>query len=293
MSDWDILNNDCLKQLKLMEDDSVDLIITSPPYALQRKDLYGGVSAEDYPIWFSEIANEVKRVLKPSGSFVVNIKENCSNGVRETYVMETVLKLSNILRFTDTFIWKKTNPFPTGGNKRLKDAFEYCYWFTKTDDYKFFPEDENVLVPSTSKTLSSDLKRNGKRPATVTNGSGLSMHNRYASEMVRPSNVLELPTDVSSHEHPATFPVGLPSFFISLLTEENDKVVDIFNGSGTTGVACIMLNRNYVGIEINEKYCDISKKRLLDACNGSTDKEIITSDGTKLYTKQDIFGFFS
>ena len=128
MSDWEIVNSDCLEQLKLMQDNSVDLVITSPPYAMQRKDLYGGVSVEDFPQWFSEIALEVKRVLKPTGSFVVNIKENCDNGVRETYVMETILKVANILRFTDTYIWKKINPFPTGGNKRLKDAFEYCFW---------------------------------------------------------------------------------------------------------------------------------------------------------------------
>lgn len=255
-------NMDCLAYMKTLPDECIDVVITSPPYAEQRISTYGGVSADAFPSWMSEIGKEIYRILKPSGSFVLNIKEHVDNGRRDTYVLKTILSLSEIFIWNDTYIWNKSNPFPTGSKKRLKDGFEYCYLFTKTKNYKFNPN--NVLVKSTSKWLESEKRRKNKGSHNVTNGSGMNMRSRCVSDMVRPSNVLILPIDCTNHKHPATFPIGLPDFFIKLLTDECDVVYDPFAGSGTTLVSAKKLNRYYIGSEINKDYVDIINERLND-----------------------------
>ena len=256
----DIVCMDCLQFMRSMEDDSVDLVMTSPPYAMQRKSTYGGVDADRYPFWMETVGKEIFRVLKPSGSFVLNIKENVEDGVRSFYVYETVGRLARVFRWTDTFIWNKLNPFPTGSKKRLKDGFEYCYWFTKTPEYKFFPD--SVLVPSTSKYLESEKRRKNKAGHKCKNGSGMDMTKRYVSDMIRPSNVISLATDTTNHLHPASFPLGLPLFFIKLMTEEDDVVFDPFMGSGTTLLAAQQLGRKYTGCDVVEKYVEITNERL-------------------------------
>ncbi len=251
---------DCMELLKGVTSESVDLVVTSPPYAEQRIDTYGGIRSEDYPEYMLSIGREIYRVLKPSGSFVLNIKEHVSNGARDPYALKTVLALSELFLWNDTYIWNKTNPFPTGNSKRLKDGFEYCYLFVKSPEYKFNPN--NVLVESTSKWLESEQRRNNKGEHNTTNGSGMNMSVRYSAEMVRPSNVLSLPIDSTNHEHPATFPLGLPRFFIDLLTDPEDMVLDPFMGSGTTGVASVCEGRNFIGFEIVPKYFDIAKREI-------------------------------
>lgn len=255
-----IENIDCLQYMKKIPDNSIDVIITSPPYAEQRTNTYGGISANEYPDWMSTIGKEINRVLKPSGSFVLNIKEHVHNGARDTYVLETILKLSHIFIWSDTYIWNKTNPFPTGSKKRLKDGFEYCYLFTKTKNHKFRPQ--HVLEPSQSKWLKSEQKRKNKGTHNVKNGSGMNMSSRCAPTMVRPSNVITFPTDCTNHKHPATFPLALPTFFIKLLSDENDIIYDPFAGSGTTLLAAKQLNRQYIGSELMPEYVDIAKNRI-------------------------------
>lgn len=246
--------------MKTLDDSSIDLVVTSPPYAEQRSNSYIGVSAEEYAQWFLPVAKEIHRVLRPTGSFVLNIKEHCKNGVREIYVLKTVLELSKLFNFTDTYIWNKTNPFPTGSKRRLKDGFEYCFWFTKSKEYKFFPNE--VLIKSTSRFLDSEKRRKNRGEHNCNNGSGMNMSRRYISDMVRPSNVLTFPVDTTNHLHPATFPISIPSFFIRLMTEEHDVVLDPFCGSGTTLLAAKNLNRSYLGCDNNPKYIDITKRRL-------------------------------
>lgn len=257
-----IILSDCIEYMKHLPMNSIDLVVTSPPYAKQRENTYGGITEKDYADWMYSIGKEIYRVLDSSGSFVLNIKENVIAGERSSYVMETVMNLSEIFHWADTYIWVKSNPFPTGSNKRLKDGFEYCYWFTKTKEYKFFPD--NVLEKSKSRFLESEKKRKNKGKHYTSNQSGMNMEKRYISDYVRPSNVITFPSDTTNHEHPATFPIALPSFFIRLMTEENDIVFDPFMGSGTTMVACKKLNRQYLGCDIVEQYVEIAKKRVLD-----------------------------
>jgi site-specific DNA-methyltransferase (adenine-specific) len=255
-----IILGDTGEVIKTIQDNTIDLIITSPPYAQKRKDTYGGISADIYATWLFDLSVEFMRVLKPSGSFVLNIKEGTKKGKKEIYVLEYLLKMAKKNWWTETFVWEKTNPFPTGNKKRLKDGFEYCYQFTKTNDYKFFPE--NCLVPANEKWLKDNLRRKNKGEHLVTNGSGMNMSIRTTNEMVRPSNVLRLASSALNIKHSAMFPIGLPKFFINLMTEKGDIVLDTFMGSGTTALASIEEGRNWIGIEKEKQYVDVSNERI-------------------------------
>src|ERR1700692_4492369 len=174
-----VLHGDCLSTLPELYNahgQFATLIITSPPYAQQRKNAYGGIPEKDYPDWMLSIVRAGMAVLKPSGSFVINIKEHVNKGVRSLYVLETTLLLAKEFRFVDEFIWHKTNPFPTGIQKRLKDGFERCLHFSKTADYQFFPD--AVRVKSTSKWAGDNERRKNKGAHNTSNGSGMNMSKR-------------------------------------------------------------------------------------------------------------------
>ena len=247
--------------LSVLDDDSVDLIITSPPYAERRKKAYGGIPADKYVEWFLPISAELRRVLKRTGSFVLNIKEGTHHGERQTYVYELALALRRQgWLFVDEMIWHKTNPFPTGNKNRLKDGFERCYHFAKSKDFKFFPN--AVRTKSTSKWARDNERRKNKGAHRTTNGSGMNISRRIVGDLVRPSNVVTMPSSSINIEHPAVFPVELPEFFVKLMTEKGDAVLDPFMGSGSTAIAARGLGRRYVGLELSEEYLELSAKRL-------------------------------
>lgn len=251
---------DCLDFLKSLPDDFVDLVVTSPPYALKRKDVYGGISEKEYPDWLFSVSVEIMRTLKPTGSLVMNIKEGCNNGCRQQYVLEYQLMMVKAYRWVETFIWHKTNPFPTGNKKRLKDGYEYCFQFCKTPDYKFFPD--NCLQKSESIWQPLQKKRKNQGAFLMTNGSELHMSKRIDSEYVRPSNVITFASSCLNIDHPAVFPLNLPEFFIKLMTEEGDLVCDPLMGSGTTAIAACRLKRNFIGSESKFEYVQLTNKRL-------------------------------
>jgi site-specific DNA-methyltransferase (adenine-specific) len=252
---------DVTSMLRVVDDDSVDLVVASPPYAERRKKAYGGVPAEKYVEWFLPICAELLRVLKPTGSFVLNIKEGTQEGERQTYVYELALALRKQgWLFIDEMIWHKTNPFPTGSKKRLKDGFERCYQFSKTKGFKFFPD--AVRTKSASKWAGDNERRKNKGAHRTTNGSGMNMSRRVVGELVRPSNVVTMPSSSLNIGHPAVFPLGLPEFFVRLMTEAGDTVLDPFMGSGTTALAARGLGRRYVGLELSEEYLCLSAERI-------------------------------
>ena len=127
---------DCKEILKSLETDSIDLIFTSPPYADQRKNTYGGISIDQYVDWFLPISNELLRILKPTGTFILNIKEKVINGERSTYVMELILEIRKQGWFwTEEYIWYKKNCYPGKWSNRFRDAWERLLQFNK--DKKF------------------------------------------------------------------------------------------------------------------------------------------------------------
>lgn len=258
-----LMLGDCLTRLKEIPDNSVKAVITSPPYAKQRD--YNGYSDADYAAFMLPIIQEIKRVLTPDGSFMMNIKEHCDKGQRSLYVYKMVIDIVEKigLRFVDEFIWNKTNPFPTGSKKRFKDGFERCYHFSKSKDYTFNPE--AVLVKSESKWLDGEKRRKNKGEHNCKNGSGMNMAKRVASDMVRPSNVITGSSSNLNIGHPAVFPLYLPEFFVKVLSNEGDTVLDPFMGSGSTGIAAVTHNRKFIGIELDEKYFELAKERVLTA----------------------------
>lgn len=256
-----IIKGDCLDKMQMIEDESVDLWVTSPPYAKQRN--YNGAASDKYIEFISPIINAAVSKMKNTGSLVINIKEHSNNGSKDLYVFKLIIHLVEVLglRFVDEHIWVKTNPYPTGCKSRLKDGYERLLHFTKGSGYQYFPE--NCLVKSESKWLKSDMARTNKGSHSTTNGSGMNMSKRACSEMVRPSNVITGTTSNINIGHPAVYPDYLPEFFIKLMTKEGDTVGDMFMGSGTTGIACKNLKRKFIGIELDDSYFDIAKGRLL------------------------------
>ncbi len=251
---------DAKELLLKVPDNSIDLIVTSPPYAKKREDAFGHkMPVDDYFDWLYSISELAMKKIKPTGSFVLNIKEHVNKGKRDPKILEYLLKMAKREWWTETYIWAKTNPYPTGNTRRLKDGFEYCYHFTK-GEYKFFPE--NCLVPSNPKWVKDNERRKDKGQHNVNNGSGLNMATRTCSPMARPSNVITLSTNTTNTKHPATFPVGLPSFFIKLMTAPGDVVLDTFIGSGKTAIACVNEGRKYLGFDLKQEYVDMARKAI-------------------------------
>jgi site-specific DNA-methyltransferase (adenine-specific) len=233
----DLYLGDCKDELLKLPDNSVDLIVTSPPYADQRKGTYGGINPDKYVEWFLPISKELLRVLKPTGTFVLNIKEKVNGGERSTYVMELIIAMRKQgWLWTEEFIWHKKNCYPGKWPNRFRDAWERLLQFNK--DKKFSMYQEEVMVPMGSwkterlKNLSdTDKIRDNSK---VGSGFGKNISNWIDRDKAYPTNVLHLATECNNKNHSAAFPQELPEWFIKLFTKEGDTVLDPFMGSGTT-----------------------------------------------------------
>ncbi|MDD4887228.1 MAG: site-specific DNA-methyltransferase [Thiomonas sp.] len=258
-----VLQGDCAEVLQSFPDQSVDLIVTSPPYADRRKNTYGGIAPEKYVEWFLPRSAEFLRVLKPSGSFILNIKEKAENGERHTYVLELILALRQQgWLWTEEYIWHKRNCYPGKWPNRFRDAWERCLHFTK--ERKFTMNQEAVMVPmgdwagSRLKSLSkNDVVRYDSQ---VGSGFGKNIANWLERPMAYPTNVLHLATECGNKNHSAAFPQNLPEWFIKLLSNPGDTVLDPFVGSGTTLKAAHELGRNGIGIDLSAEYCDMARE---------------------------------
>jgi len=268
-----IADGDSLELLKCLPNDSIDLIVTSPPYADRRKQTYGGLPADDYNEWILPITDELQRVLKPDGSFFLNIKDVVIKGERHPYVYDLVLNLrEHGWKWIDTFVWHKKNPFPGKRTRRLKDGFEYVYHFAKTLDYKFFPDE--VRKPVTEMTLEriGRLKKRDQFRDEAKTGSGLgfTFKNLENIKTALPSNVVHLSTESHNKHHSAVYPERLPDFFVKVASEKGDLVLDPFSGSGTTSVVAKKNCRDYIGFEKIPNYAELSRERIrntLSKCN--------------------------
>jgi len=269
-----IVLGDSRKVLQRLPDACVDLVVTSPPYADQRMQSYGGVRPDHYVEWFMPIAQELHRVLKNDGSFILNIKERAVDGERHTYVLELILAMRKIgWRWTEEYIWSKQNSFPGKWPNRFRDAWERCLHFTKQAD--FVMHQEAVMVPVGDwhrERFKSPSKADSKRPASkVGNTLSRRVANWSDRSLAFPTNVLSLPTECRNRGHAAAFPTSLPSWFIKLLTLPGEIVMDPFVGSGTTAVAAKELDRRYVGVELSPIYAAAAAKRVAQAQNSEVE----------------------
>jgi DNA modification methylase len=265
MTEVHLIHGDCREELKQVADDSIDLIFTSPPYADSRVQTYGGVKPDEYVKWFLPASKELLRVLKPTGTFVLNIKEKVVNGERHTYVIDLILAMREQgWLWTEEFIWYKKNSYPGKWPNRFRDSWERLLQFNK--DKHFAMYQEAVMVPTgdwaekrLKKLSATDRTRDNSK---VGSGFGKKIENWVGRELAYPSNVIHLATETRNRNHSAVFPDALPEWFIKLFTVEGDWVLDPFSGSGTTVRVAQRMGRNGIGIEILSDYYELSQQCL-------------------------------
>lgn len=256
---------DCLDVLAAIPDDTLDLVVTSPPYEHQPKYGNGEKYERDwFEGFFLKVASEIYRTLKPTGSFVLNYRSRRMDGERGTLQYELVMWLREQgFVFAEDFVWGKPSPPPGRWKRHLKDAVEYCFQFAKTKEWAFYPE--HCLTPA--RWDRKDVERRKRLPHNYerVNESAVGRKRVQAGpDMVRPSTLLYMEPEFLPNptEHPARFPVGLPEFFIKLLTNEGDLVFDPFAGTGTTGVAAEKLGRRWLLSELDGDYTTVLPERL-------------------------------
>lgn len=261
----DIYLGDSKEKLKLLPDNSVDLIVTSPPYADQRKSTYGGIHPDKYVEWFLPISEQLLRVLKPTGTFILNIKEKVVNGERSTYVIELILAMRKQgWLWTEEFIWHKKNSYPGKWPNRFRDSWERLLQFNKNKKFNMYQEEVMVPMGDWAKNRLKYLSETDKirDVSKVGSGFGKKISNWLDRDKAYPTNVLHLATECNNKNHSAAFPEELPEWFIKLFTKQNDTVLDPFMGSGTTLIVANRLKRNSIGIDIVPEYYEMVRKQL-------------------------------
>lgn len=289
---------DSLDLLKEIPDNSIDLVMTSPPFALRRQKTYGNVEETEYVEWITPFGKEVFRVLKESGSFVLDLGGAYRSGMpsRSLYNFRVLLSFCDEIGFhlAEDFYWFNPAKLPSPiewVNKRkirAKDSVNTVWWFSKTE----FPKADvrKVLAPYSDrmKKLIEDPE-NFYTPKKRPSGHDISASFGKDNGGAIPSNLLSIPNTESNsiylrlckkmgfERHPARFPSELPAFFIKMLTDEGDVVLDIFGGSNTTGFAAEAINRNWMTFEISHEYLISSIFRFVDGYSESAIKEILVA----------------
>jgi len=247
-----VILGDCLEIMKEIEDNFVDLTVTSPPYDNLRD--YNGYSFD-----FEGIAKELFRVTKEGGVVVWVVGDATVKGSETGTSFKQALYFKEIgFNLHDTMIWKKQTFTDTGSLRvRYGSVFEYMFIFSKGKIKKFNPiKDRKNKLPNAKKHGSIRQKDGTTKPQSSIGKKA----NIYGQRF----NVWEINTEVSNlkRKHPAQFPEQLAQDHIISWSNKGDLVLDPFNGSGTTTKMAKILGRDYIGIEISQKYCDIANKRL-------------------------------
>ena len=270
-------NIDALDGLKKLADDSVDLIVTSPPFALRRQKAYGNVDPGSYSDWLWPYIEEIHRVLHPTGSFVLELGGAWVRGsaTRSLYQYELILRLCKLFHLAQDFYWYNPSKLPTPAQwvtitrTRVKDAVNLIWWLSKSKE----PRADNRRVLKPYSPSMKRLLRDGYDPAMRPSQHELSKVFQKDNGGAIPSNVLVVPNTRSSDPyfracraeglpiHPARFPLPVPDFFVRLLSQPGDLVVDPFSGSNTVGFVAESLGRRWLGFEIDPAYANGSRLR--------------------------------
>lgn len=243
---------DSSELLRELNDESIDLVVTSPPYDTLRK-YNGSISFWNHGK-FEAIASELYRVVKDGGVVVWNVNDKTENGSKTGTSFRQALYFMEVgFNMHDVMIWRKTNPMPQVKQKRYSACFEYMFVFSKG-------------VPSVFNPIMRKCKCGGQNyNSTGKNIDGESgrheLHYIVNKEMVD-YNIWDIPVAKNETSHPAVFPYDIPYRHIRTWTNEGDIVLDPFVGSGTTALACIDLNRHFIGFEANEEYADEARQRI-------------------------------
>ena len=284
---------DSLDVMRDLPDESVNLVMTSPPFALTFKKEYGNRNQNEYVEWFCEYAREIRRILTTDGSFVLDLGGAWAKGTptRSLYHYRLILALCDIVGFhlAQDFFWYRPAALPAPAEWvnvrriRVKDAVNYIFWLSKTE----WPKADNrqVLVP-----YSQDMKRlikKGYRAKERPSGHHITPKFNRDQGGAIPSNLLIMGNNDATGSymaaceangikpHPARYPIGVPSFFIAMCTDPGDLVLDPFGGSTATGFAAQTLQRNWISIELNESYLKGSMLRFMPG-------EVYRADGSRV-----------
>lgn len=249
-------------------------VFTSPPYAEQRKQQYGGIPEVEYVEWWEAVQSNARRALAPDGSFFVNIKAHSSEGERSLYVMDLVLSMARDWgwSFVDEFCWLRSG-VPREVRYSFKNGFEPVFHFAVTQKgFKFRPDDvrhesEAVPIPGGAGVGNTNWAgKQGKRGAAASSLQGHSSWifggQDYKPGLAYPSNVLKAFSNDETRGHEAAFPPQLPEFFIRAYSDKRDMWIDPFAGSGSTLVAALRMGRLGGGIELQPKYLALMLGRL-------------------------------
>lgn len=280
-----MLCEDSKNVLSSLPDNSINLVLTSPPFPLQRKKEYGNKEQHEYIDWLLEFAQLIYKKLKDDGSFVIDLGGAYKKGipVRSLYNFRLLVKLCDNIGFNlaEEFFWHNPSKLPSPiewVNKRkirVKDSVNTVWWLSKSEWPK--ADTKNVLVPY-SERMKKLMKNPAKYYQPKERPSGHNIGNNFSNNNggAIPSNLLQIPNSESNSRylkrcsalnikpHPARFPERLPEFFIKFLTNEGDLVIDIFAGSNTTGFVAEKLNRRWIGIDNIKEYADMSTLRFIN-----------------------------
>ncbi|BAY88837.1 MULTISPECIES: DNA-methyltransferase [unclassified Tolypothrix] len=270
---------DSLELIKCIDDNTINLILTSPPFALTRKKEYGNESAEKYIEWFLPFASEFKRVLAEDGSFILDLGGAYlpGNPVRSIYQYELLVRLCKEIGFFLAQEFYHYNParLPTPAEWvtirriRVKDSVNVVWWLSKTPNPK--ADNRKVLKPYSQSM--QQLLKHGYKAKIRPSGHEISDKFQKDNQGAIPPNLLEIANTESNSAylrrckeagikpHPARFPQAFAEFFIKFLTDEGDLVLDPFAGSNTTGFVAENLQRQWIAFEINEDYVTGSRYR--------------------------------
>ncbi len=297
----EIIRGDSLDILAKRKKGSVDLIMTSPPFGLVRQKDYGNVAADDYLVWFKAFAKQFHRVLKDSGSLVIDIGGAWNKGqpTRSLYHFKLLIMLCEEFGFhlAQDFYWWNPSRLPTPAEwvtvrrVRVKDSINTVWWLSKTP----WPKASNKKVLQPYSPAMKTLLKNGykakKRP------SGHDISNKFSTDngAAIPPNLIAIPNTESNSfylkyceekglkPHPARFPAELPEYFIRMLTDPNDVVIDPFGGSCVTGEVCERLGRKWTCMELLHDYCVTAEGRFVRPPEESAKAQTSPDDAKNYY----------
>lgn len=274
-----------LELMKELPDNSINLVITSPPFALSRPKEYGNKDQEEYIDWILEFTNEVKRIITLDGSFVIDLGGAYQKGIpiRSLYNYRLLIRMCDEQgwKLAEEFFWYNPAKLPSPiewVNKRkirAKDSVNTVWWLSKSDYPK---SDVKKVLSEYSDRMKKLIENSSKYYTPKKRPSGHDISDSFGNDNGGsvPSNLLQIPNTESNSQylkyckdlkikgHPARFPSKLPEFFIKFLTNENDLVLDIFAGSNTTGWIAQQLNRKWLAFELNHQYLAASIFRFVN-----------------------------
>jgi DNA modification methylase len=246
-------HGDCIDIMASLPAESVDAIVTSPPYAEQRKSTYGGIPEKDYPAWTVAWMAEAKRILKPDGSAIINIRPHIKNGQISDYTLRTRLALRDAgWNECEELIWHKPSSPPLGSPQRPRRSWESLHWFAKHGK-------PYVDAKAAGKPIKfPGDKSGGQSGPHISQLNGL----RQAPGIARVTDAVTVATDQTIRAHPAPYPWQLAEWCGKLICPQGGTILDPFSGSASTGVAAIRNGWHYIGIDAIAEYVDMSRKRL-------------------------------